>query len=56
MQFSTMEKIRNVSLSGSEILECLVVILGIDFICFFEIFTVSEEKFMPSNAQKYRKY
>jgi len=56
MQFSTMEKIRNVSLSGSEILECLVVILGIDFICFLEIFIDFEEKFMPSNAQKYRKY
>jgi hypothetical protein len=46
-----MEKIRKVSLSGSEIFESLVVILGINFICFLNIYVFEENLClqMPKN-------
>jgi hypothetical protein len=56
MQFSTMEKIRKVSLSGRENSESLDVILGKVFIGFFKIFKVYRIKFRPLNPQKYWKY
>jgi hypothetical protein len=36
MQFKTIEKIRKVSFRGSEILESLVVILGIFLLAFYD--------------------
>jgi hypothetical protein len=47
-----MEKIRKVSLAEAIFWRAWSSFWGL-ILFFFEIFTVFEEKFMPSNAQKY---
>jgi len=52
MQFSTIEKIKKVNLSGRDILVSLLVILGKYFIEFLRFLMNYDNKFMPLNPQK----